>query len=347
MHATLTLALAASLGVGTLARQIAEPVRTPHANLQVEQSVGLPRMTHVTAEGVHLSYLLVTPAKRDFRYRTARGANGNLHYELRVKPVQSALPARGAVIFLHGWSGNGDQFAPWALALAERGYAGIAVDLRGHGDSSDAPAGYGPREAADIADLVRALLAEGRIRPPVYLIGSSYGATTALFAEPALRDALDGIVAFAPFPSAQEGIRGALDLARASDAHGIGGHIARAVVRRIDDDDVDAAIERAGKRLGTDLRTVDARPIVAASRTCILFLHGADDRMFPPSGSQALAAGSTVASATVVPGHGHVDLPMRVDWLAAPVTEWMAASAQREGGACPIFALPPEPRPGD
>ena len=39
------------------------------------------------------------------------------------------------------------------LNVAGAAGAASAVDLRGHGASADAPAGYGPREADDIADL--------------------------------------------------------------------------------------------------------------------------------------------------------------------------------------------------
>ena len=92
MHPALVLALAAGLGVGTLARHIAEPARTPHGNLRIEQAIGLPRLAHVTSGGVRLSYLLVVPAKRDFRYHTARTADGGLQFDLGVKPAQSAVP---------------------------------------------------------------------------------------------------------------------------------------------------------------------------------------------------------------------------------------------------------------
>lgn len=154
---------------------------------------------------------------------------------------------------------------------------------------------------------------------------------------------LSGIVAFAPFVSAEDGIHGAIDEVRNSKASGISARIALAALRRMDEADIYAAIGQAGQQLGIDLHKIDARPLVAASQTCTLLLHGADDRMFAPSQSHALAASNPVVAATVVPGHGHVDLPLRIDWLTAPVSEWMNASAQRKGVECPAFGLPADP----
>ena len=343
MRWIIPLAIVASLGVGTLAKHIAEPERTPHTNLKIEAVIGLPRETHTTAEGVRLSYLLVSPAKRNFRYEIARTDSNGLRFDMKVKNVQATVPTRGSIIYMHGWSSNGDQFTPWALGLAEHGYAGVVVDLRGHGDSADAPAGYGPSEARDIADLVRALLAEGRIQAPVFLMGASYGGATSLFTEPALRDVLSGIVAFAPFASAEDGIHGAIDEVRNSKASGISARITLAALRRMDEADIDAAIRQAGQQLGIDLHKIDARPLVATSQTCTLLLHGADDRVFAPSQSQTLAASNPMVAATVVPGHGHVDLPLRIDWLTISVSDWMTASAQRKDGECPAFGLPADP----
>src|SRR3546814_12424166 len=84
---------------------------------------------------------------------------------------------------------------PWALALSELGYQGITVDLRNHGRSSRAPAGFGARESRDIPAPVEQLQADGRLPPPVYLFGVPYGAATALFAQPLLRESIAGIVA--------------------------------------------------------------------------------------------------------------------------------------------------------
>src|SRR3546814_3744139 len=100
---------------------------------------------------------------------------------------------------------------PWALALSELCYQGITVELRNHGRSSRAPAGFGARESRDIAALVEQLQADGRLPPPVYLFVLSYGAATALFAEPLLRERIAGIVAMESYANAGDGVRGVID----------------------------------------------------------------------------------------------------------------------------------------
>src|SRR3546814_9495781 len=84
------------------------------------------------------------------------------------------------------------------------------VDLRNHGRSSRAPAGFGARESRDIAALVEQLQVDGRLPPPVYLFGVSYGAATALFAEPLLRERIAGIVAMESYANAGDGVRGVI-----------------------------------------------------------------------------------------------------------------------------------------
>lgn len=343
MSIAFPIALIASLGVGTLAKHIIEPERKPHPNIKNEQAIGLQRATHTTADGVRLAYLLVPAAQRDFDLRITRVDQDNLQFKMRVNKPKADVAVRGSVIYLHGWSNNGDQFTPWALALAEHGYTGVLVDLRGHGDSGNAPVSYGPREATDIHDLVRALLKDGRIQSPVYLMGTSYGGTAALFAEPALRDAVDGIVAFSPFPSAVEGIRGAINDVRRSQGSGIADRVILAALRRMDDVDIDVAIQQASEQLGTDLRQSDARPVMAASQTCTLLFHGGDDRMLAPTVSQTFAASTPKATAIILSGHGHTQSPMRADWLGHAVAEWMAQASTRVQETCPSFVLPAEP----
>src|SRR3546814_13009220 len=74
-------------------------------------------------------------------------------------------------VFLRGWGLDGSSMLPWGPALSELGYRGIMVDLRNHGRSSRAPAGFGARESRDIAALVEQLQVDGRLPPPVYLFG--------------------------------------------------------------------------------------------------------------------------------------------------------------------------------
>src|SRR3546814_7911475 len=130
---------------------------------------------------------------------TISRGDSRMKFKFKLGEKRQPIPPEGSVVFLHGWGLDASSMLPWALALSELGYQGITVDLRNHGRSSRAPAGFGARESRDIAALVEQLQADGRLPPPVYLFGVSYGACTALFAEPLLRERIAGIVAMVSY----------------------------------------------------------------------------------------------------------------------------------------------------
>jgi 2-succinyl-6-hydroxy-2,4-cyclohexadiene-1-carboxylate synthase len=82
-----------------------------------------------------------------------------------------------AVLFLHGFTGRGSDWQPFARALQHTS-ATITVDLLGHG-ASDAPSDPRrhaiPRQAADLAHLLRRMRAA-----PATIVGYSMGARVAL-----------------------------------------------------------------------------------------------------------------------------------------------------------------------
>lgn len=86
--------------------------------------------------------------------------------------ADAAGPADAPVVlFLHG---SGQTRQSWGRALreaAERGYRGISLDLRGHGDSAWSPDGRYSLDlfAADLREVIRQIG-----RPPV-LVGASLG----------------------------------------------------------------------------------------------------------------------------------------------------------------------------
>lgn len=251
------------------------------------------------------------------------------------------LPRRGTVVYLHGWGLDGGSMLAWALALADAGYDGVAVDLRNHGGSSRAPAGFGPREAGDIVSLLDGLDARGELHPPVYLFGVSYGASTALFAEPALRGRLAGIVAMEPYANAADGIHGLVAGTLAEDGGNARWRVFRAYARRrYTPAVIDGAIADAGRRLQLDLSRIDVRASLARSRTCTLLLHGGHDDLLPVATTRRLATLAPVVRYAELPDENHMTLPVRIDWLATPIGDWLQATAQ---GRCPEMRLPPDP----
>lgn len=98
--------------------------------------------------------------------------------------------ARGAVLWLHQPGRSGNDYHYIAGQLADSGYAGLTIDLRGHGESLLGPAGPVDRddfEAADYAGMLADVQAavdfigerEGDVR--LHLVGADFGATLALY----------------------------------------------------------------------------------------------------------------------------------------------------------------------
>lgn len=359
--ATVALLLIAGLlaGCASLAGRIASPGDAPrplHRDRQGEFESRLGITRHLLeGEAGRLHYRRVPAATRGFRFEYERSGNGARFEFGAEKETFAPLTPRGTIVFLHGWSMDGTTMLPWALAMAERGYDGIVPDLRSHGGSDRAPVGYGPREARDVVRKVDALAGSSSFGArPLYLFGVSYGAAAALFAEPGLRGRLAGIVVLEPYANAGDGVRDMV----ASMFQRKGGSWRTRLVRGVgrwrypDPADIDRAVGDAGRRLGIDLDAIDAAAIAADSRTCILLLHGARDRMIPPSHSRRIAAASPRASLVELPDENHFSLPLRVDWLAAPINDWLDALAADTGtgeakqdrdASCPQFALPADP----
>lgn len=79
------------------------------------------------------------------------------------------------MIWLHGWARRGQDFAPAATELAQRGVASVALDLPGFGAS---PAPEVPGGARLYAELVLPALQEIG-NGPFVLVGHSFGGTVA------------------------------------------------------------------------------------------------------------------------------------------------------------------------
>ncbi|MDH5824931.1 alpha/beta fold hydrolase [Luteimonas sp. RD2P54] len=341
--ALLALALC---GCTSLADRIVEPRSVPLVDsalaAQVQRSLGIETGRHRPAGGPVLQYLEVAPRDYGLEYRYTRTARGAaFEFATRSRPAHGhpQPPRRGTVVLLHGWGLDSSSMLVWALHLAEAGWQGIAVDLRNHGGSGRAPAGYGPREGEDVAGLVRTLLGNGTIREPVFLLGVSYGAVAALHAAADPQAPVAGVVAFSPYANAAEGIA---DMVRGlATMHGESLRVRLAAgLGRYDAARTASAIAEAGRRLELDLAAIDVRRPVAAGDACMLMVHGDADGFFAMEDVRSLADASARAHLLELPGEHHFSLPMRADWLAMPVAEWMATAA---AGECRPATLPAPP----
>lgn len=90
------------------------------------------------------------------------------------------LPARGSVVFAHGFGQTRGAWSRTGASLAAQGFGGQAYDARGHGESARNPSDlpYSVEQFAD--DLI--IVAGEHAEPPV-LVGASMGGLFGLVAE--------------------------------------------------------------------------------------------------------------------------------------------------------------------
>ncbi len=296
------------------------------------------RSGHVaTRDGVQVFWRALDPG--DYRFAYAwHGADADaetLDFDMAFEaPTAAPAAPRGTVVLLHGWMMDGGSLLPWSLQLAEAGYRTITLDLRNHGRSGAAPAGYGTREAVDVVDAVAALRARGEISGPLHLLGVSYGAATALFSAADPRLQAERVVAFESFDNAGAAIRDMLPHMLEIEPEDGLQRLTRQWIRwRMQPETVDTAIRRAGETLALPLDGVDVGAALAQAPACVLLVHGAADRHVPVAHGRALAAAAPRARYLEIPGEDHLSLPMRLDRLAPTVVGWFDAPA------CPDTAL--------
>jgi pimeloyl-ACP methyl ester carboxylesterase len=100
------------------------------------------------------------------------------------------------LLFVHGWNGASAVWFPIMEILAER-HRTIALDLRGFGESNEAP---GPYRVETYADDLSALIASLDLDPLV-AIGHSMGAAIAQRFAIDRPDAVEGLVLISPVPA--------------------------------------------------------------------------------------------------------------------------------------------------
>ena len=96
--------------------------------------------------------------------------------EVRIVGDRRGDPQAPSVVFLHGGGQTRHSWGGAAAAVAARGWQGITVDLRGHGDSGWAADGdyRGVSFAGDVLEVLREL------PPRPVLVGASLGGLTSM-----------------------------------------------------------------------------------------------------------------------------------------------------------------------
>ena len=250
---------------------------------------------------------------------------------------------RAQVVFVHGLGEHrrARPYLPFYEALAARGYAVLAYDLRGHGISQ------GPRlyardfgVLADDAARAVALAADEADGRPVFVIGGSLGGLIALSCALAPHDSLAGVIAGAP----------ALDSAGASRRMKKLLPVLKAVAPRLRLDpglDVTGIARDAGAlaayladpmmqigRITPALAAATLEGIELVMRRAddlqlpMMLMHGLDDRVVPADGSIALHAIAGASDKTLLTYDGayhHLLLDDVRDYVTRDMIAWLDA----------------------
>jgi hypothetical protein len=240
------------------------------------------------------------------------------HFSAWWRPAKEAVPrvgpAKGTLLFLHGYLQDKRFVTPWALRLAQEGYRCVVVDLRGHGDSTGRHISFGVFESADVSAVLDDLAARGWDVSRVGLFGVSYGASVALLA--AGHDArVRAVVAFEPFASAEKAVPELMRAAFAAQARGVSDrHFA------------DAHLKQA-RIAGFDWADADIPAALARTRAPVLFFHGEADTWLSAEHSRALLTHAPAGSALrLLPHDNHVTLPLQIAPFEREVIGWFDAA---------------------
>lgn len=122
-------------------------------------------------------------------------------------PTVLFVPEGGAdatIMATHGWGGSKSSVEGYAPLAATNGYALVAWDQRGFGESTAEVGLSGPKEVADVSALIDFVAADDRIDdgpdgdPRIGMIGASYGGGIQLNAA-AVDDRIDALVPVVPW----------------------------------------------------------------------------------------------------------------------------------------------------
>jgi pimeloyl-ACP methyl ester carboxylesterase len=199
---------------------------------------------------------------------------------------------RAALVLVHGKDGSrtneqkgrNDEFM---AMLHKLGFTLLALDLRGHGQSSDARFSFGVNESRDVLGGVDYLSEKGYARRQIGIHGVSMGAASVLMAA-AQDPEIPAVIADC----------GYADFGRV---------LHREWTRRTHLPSLVMPASRVIAKLWLGNDMTEVRPIerVPQIKGQVLFIHAAEDRLIPPSDSQEMSAKLPGSLLWIQPGARH------------------------------------------
>ena len=245
--------------------------------------------------------------------------------------------ARAVVVLVHGFNSHSGYYVRTGEALAARGFAAYALDLRGRG-RSDGDRFYIESMSEFVQDVAKVVSLAKLRHPglPTFLLGHSAGGVVSCLYALEHQDELAGFIceSFAfqvPAPdfaiAALKGLSHLAPHAHVLKLHNEDFSRDPAVVKAMNDDPLIAnetqptrtvaELARADERLRTEFPSITLP---------LLILHGTGDKAAKPSGSQTFydTAGSTDKTIELYEGHYH-DLLNDIgrEEVLAGIVEWI------------------------
>jgi pimeloyl-ACP methyl ester carboxylesterase len=237
------------------------------------------------------------------------------HLSLVYDEKGSGIP----VLWVHGYPLNKTLWKPQLEGLADIVH-GLAIDLRGHGDSQASPGVY----TMDLlADDLAAFLDVLNIRQPIVLAGLSMGGYVSMAFCRRHPDRLAGLILCATHPHADspEGKQNRTNSAALAQARGVPAAVSGVQKKlmapisydlRPDLVEVVKSMTESTSLEGVvgDLLGMRERPdslsTLAAFEKPTLILHGAEDQIIPMSEAEGMQSALPNAHLEIIPQAGHL-----------------------------------------
>jgi pimeloyl-ACP methyl ester carboxylesterase len=248
---------------------------------------------------------------------TKTDPDGTRRFEFTFQPTNSRpmapLPEKGTILLLHDYTRQKEFMVPWGVFLAQAGFRVIALDLRGHGESTGETISYGRYETADLSQALDFLSRQRAAKGKVGVLGVGYGGQLAL--QWAARDARVGpVVAIAPY-------------ARLEDTFAA---IAKVIEPPLARETLEQVLDAAAARL--ELKWADWSAEAAARRLTqpVLLVAGDKDAVVPPESFKLLEQVVPRGSKTLqVNGVSHPSIAFAFGEIGEPIAAWFLEHAGR------------------